>query len=157
MAVAGAILGESVAAIVVMVLVGGAALLGAALLWAPVAFLGLPAVILEGLGPVKAVRRATELGKGGRLRVTATALVAWIIMVLPTVGLSFLLGLGLSIWDPMAVGTASATQMYLYQVISFLVTGLTTPFMVAAMVFTYYDRRVRREGYDVELVSESIQ
>ncbi|MFW5947672.1 MAG: hypothetical protein ACOCUW_04190 [Gemmatimonadota bacterium] len=126
------------------------------LLWAPVAFMGLPALMVEGLGPLRSLRRAHELGKGGRLRVTVTAFVAWLIVTLPAIGVPFLLGIGAALWDPAAAGTATATQLYLYQAISFLVTGLTTPFMVAVMVFTYYDRRVRREGYDVELVAESI-
>lgn len=156
LAVAGGALGQSVLAVV---LVGGAtvALLGAAVLfWAPIGFLGLPALMVEHLGPIKAVRRAHSLGKGGRFRVAATAFTAWLIMMLPTVGLSFLLGLGLAVFDPTAAGTSTSTQLYFYQVFSFLITGVTTPFMVAAMVFTYYDRRVRREGYDVELASESL-
>lgn len=153
-AVVVAVLGQSVLAGVIGFTVGAAVFVGAGLVWAPIGFMGLPAMIVEGLGPIKAVRRAHDLGKGGRLRVAATAFVAWIIMMLPTLGLSFVLGLGLAVWDPTASGTSSSVQLYVYQAVSFLVTGLTTPFMVAAMVFTYYDRRVRREGYDVELAAE---
>jgi hypothetical protein len=156
MVAAGGALGGSVLAIFlaggVVVVVAGAALL----VWAPIGFLGLPVLIVEGLGPIRAVRRAHALGKGGRIRVAATAFTAWVIMMLPTIGLSFMLGLGLALFDPTAAGTSTSTQLYFYQVFSFLITGVTTPFMVAAMVFTYYDRRVRREGYDVELASESL-
>jgi hypothetical protein len=105
---------------------------------------------------IAAVKRAHTLGKGGRVRIVATAFVSWLLMMLPTIGLPFVLGMGFDIWTTDTVGTIPATQLYVYQAVSFLVGGLTTPFMVAVMVFTYYDRRVRREGYDVELVSESI-
>lgn len=149
-------LGEGAIAVTLTFALMVAVLVLAGLLWAPMAFMSLPALIAEGTGPIRALKRAHGLGKGGRVRVVATALVAWIVMMLPTLGIPFLLGMGMDLWTPDGAGTIPATQFYLYQAISFLVGGLTTPFMVAVMVFTYYDRRVRREGYDMELVSESI-
>lgn len=154
--VGSALLGGGIAWMAVVVLAVVAAAVAALLLWAPMAFMAIPALISEELGPIEALNRAHKLGKGGRLRVVGTSLVAWIVMMLPTIGLPFLLGFGLALWTPAGAGTVSTTQVYLYQAMTFVIGGLTTPFMVAAMVFTYYDRRVRREGYDVELVSESI-
>ena len=150
------ILGSGVAAVALTVVSIVLALVGAGVLWAPLAFLGLPVLIAEDTGPLRALSRAHELGKGGRLRIVGTALVAWVLMVLPAIGIPFLFGFGLSLWNPSTAGTIPATQFYLYQAATFLIGGLTTPFMVAVMVYTYYDRRVRREGYDVELASESI-
>lgn len=154
--VAGGLLGSEIAAGVLAFLGFGAGLLLAALVWAPMAFLGLPALISEGIGPIAALKRAHELGKGGRFRIVATAVVAWLVMMLPTIGLPFIFGFGMAFWSPESAGTVPATQLYLYQAVTFLVGGLTTPFLVAVMVHTYYDRRVRREGYDVELASEAI-
>jgi hypothetical protein len=154
--VAGGLLGSEILAGVLAVLGFGTGLLLAALVWAPMAFLGLPALISEGIGPIAAIKRGHELGKGGRVRIVATAVVAWLVMMLPTVGLPFLFGFGMSLWSPETAGTVAATQLYLYQAVTFLVGGLTTPFLVAVMVYTYYDRRVRREGYDVELASAAI-
>lgn len=148
-------LGETMAAVLVGLLVV-ASFLVAALFWAPLGFLSLPAMVAEGLGPIRALRRAHQLGKGGRGRVVATALVAWLVMLLPTLGLPFLFGFGVEFWTGGGVGTTSSLQFYLYQAVTFAVGGLTTPFMVAVMVFTYYDRRTRREGYDVELAFEAI-
>lgn len=148
-------LSEAVATVLIAALLV-AAFAVAGLLWAPLAFLSLPAMVAEGLGPIQALRRAHRLGKGGRLRVVATAVVASLVMMLPTIGLPFLFGFGTEFWMGAGAGTASALQLYLYQAVTFAVGGLTTPFMVAVMVFTYYDRRVRREGYDVELASEAI-
>ena len=154
--VLGMFLGTETVAVVLTVSAMAAAFVAVALLWAPMAFLSLPALIAEGLGPLRALRRAHELGRGGRVRIMGTAIVAWIVMMLPAFGLPFLFGFGMALWTPEGAGTVPATQLYLYQAVSFLVGGLTTPFLVAVMVFTYYDRRVRREGFDVELASESI-
>ncbi len=153
--VASLIFGETAGAVAIAVLVI-AAMVVTGLVWAPLAFLALPAMVAEGLGPIAGLRRAHRLGKGGRGRVLATAFVAWLVMLLPTIGLPFLFGFGAEFWLENAAGTASALQLYLYQAVTFAVGGLTTPFMVAAMVLTYYDRRVRREGYDVELASDAI-
>ncbi|NIP78019.1 MAG: hypothetical protein GWM90_01975 [Gemmatimonadetes bacterium] len=149
-------LGEGVLGVGITIAALVAAFAAAALLWAPMAFISLPALVGEGRGPIGALRRAHGLGKGGRWRIVATALLAWIVMMLPTVGIPFLFGFGMEMWTTGGVGTVTGTQLYLYQAVTFAVGGLTTPFMVAVMVLTYYDRRVRREGYDVELASEAI-
>lgn len=128
----------------------------AMVVWSALAFLILPALVIERRGPIKALRRANELARGGRLRVCATALLAWLVVILPTLGIPFMLGAGAVMWDPQAAGTMSGIQLYAYQGLTFGVSALTTPFLAAAMVYTYYDRRVRREGYDVELASESM-
>lgn len=124
--------------------------------WAALAFLILPAMVIEDVGPIRALRRANALAKGGRVRICITAFLTWLVVVLPSVGVPFLMGAGAALWDPMVAGSMSTIQLYLYQTVAFGVSAVTTPFMVAAMVFTYYDRRVRREGYDVELASSSI-
>jgi hypothetical protein len=128
----------------------------AMVVWAALAFLILPTMVIEKVGPIKALRRANALAKGGRVRVCVTAFLTWLVVVLPSVGVPFLMGAGAALWDPMAAGSMGTIQLYLYQTVAFGVSAVTTPFMVAAMVFTYYDRRVRREGYDVELASASI-
>lgn len=128
----------------------------ALVVWWAMTFLILPAMVIERRGPIKALRRANELAKGGRVRVCATALLAWLVVVLPAMGVPFLFGAGALMWDPQAAGDMSAMQLYGYQAMTFAISALTTPFLTAAMVFTYYDRRVRREGYDVEMASASI-
>lgn len=120
------------------------------------AFLTVPALVIEQLGPMKALGRANQLAKGGRLRVCAIAILAYLLVMLPAFGLPFLLGFGSTLLNPQAAGQVSATHLYLYQAIMIVTSAVTTPFMVATMVFTYYDRRVRREGYDVELASASV-
>lgn len=137
--------------------VGGVVAGGLALvIWLSIAFLTVPALVIEKLGPIKAIGRANELAKGGRLGVCAISILAYLAVLLPTFGLGVVLGVGSVLWNPHAAGQMGATQMYLFQAAMVGASALTTPFMVAAMVFTYYDRRVRREGYDVELASASV-
>lgn len=152
----GAVIGSTTVMAVLMVL--GFAVPGilAGVIWLSLTFLMVPALVVEDLGPIRALRRANELAKGGRIRVCATAILAYLVMILPTIGLPFVLGMGPMLWNPQAAGQVSTVQLYLYEVVMIGASAFTTPFMVATMVFTYYDRRVRREGYDVELASASV-
>lgn len=154
--VAGLAFGDGVLAVLLSIL--GVGVPGAIVLvgWIALTFLVLPVLVGERAGPIRAVTRANRLAKGGRLRVFITAFVAWLVILLPAMGLPFVLGIGVVLWDPESAAMVSSTQMLLYQGTSFLVGGVTTPFLVATMVFTYLDRRVRREGYDVEAASSAL-
>lgn len=144
--------GGVILTILAIAIPGGIALV----VWSALAFLILPALVIEKRGPIQALRRANELAKGGRVRVFVTAVLAWLVVVLPTLGLPFLLGAGALIWDPQAAGEMGAFQLYAYQGLTFGLSALTTPFLAATMVYTYYDRRVRREGYGVDPGSASV-
>lgn len=129
------------------------------IVWTPLTFLLVPAVVVEKAGPIAAVRQANRLAKGGRLRVIVIAFLAWLVVMLPTIAVPLLMGMGLSVWDPtsMAAGTISSTQFIVYQVAVFLISAATTPFLAAAMVFAWHDRRARREGQDMELASPGVE
>lgn len=124
--------------------------------WLALSMLVLPVVVSEGAGPIRGIRRANQLAKGGRIRVCATAAVAWLLILLPTMGIPFLFGVGLEFWAPDPAGTVNTTQLLLANAGTILVGAVTTPFLVAVMVHTYYDRRARREGYDVELAAPAV-
>jgi hypothetical protein len=148
-----AVLGGGVGAMVFTAIAFLVPLALAAVFWTALTFLVLPAVVIEGAGPIKGLVRGNRLAKGGRLRVFLTALVSYVVIVLPTLGLPFLFGVGAEFWAPEVAGTVASTRLYLANGAVFLAGGVTTPFLVAVMVHSYYDRRVRREGYDVELMS----
>jgi hypothetical protein len=154
--VAGLILGQGPVAVVL----GGTGfaipVVLAGIAWTAIVFLVLPVLVSEGAGPIRSLRRSNQLAKGGRLRVFATALVAWIVILLPAIGIPFLFGVGTALWDPTVAGVAGTTQLYLSQAVSLLAGAVTTPFLVAVMVFAYHDRRVRRDGYDLELASAAL-
>jgi hypothetical protein len=152
----GQVAGGGVAGVVLTVLAFAIPLGLAVVVWTALTFLVLPAVVIEGAGPIKGLRRGNQLAKGGRLRVFLTALVSYVVILLPTAGLPFLFGVGAEFWAPEVAGTVASTRLYLANGAVLLAGGVTTPFLVAVMVHSYYDRRVRREGYDVELMSPMV-
>lgn len=122
--------------------------------WLPMQFMSLPAVIGEDAGAAQALSRSNALAKTGRARITAVGFLAWFIMMLPFLGAGVFLGLG------GLTGTAQAgvggVQYYIHQIVIGGLSALTAPFLVSVMVITYYERRVRREGYDVEMASAAL-
>lgn len=148
--------GEGVASVVLSAVGIGVPVVLMIVGWVALTFLLLPVLIVERTGPVRTITRSNQLARGGRFRVFITAFVAWLVILLPAIGLPYLLGIGAAVWDPSGVETVSSTRLLIYQGTSFLVGGVTTPFLVATMVFAYFDRRVRREGYDVEAASAAL-
>lgn len=134
------------------------ALAAVTITWAgSIAAVAVPALVAERLGPLAAMLRARELAKGGRLKVVGAALIAWLLSFAPVAGLLVLLGLGFGFWDPEALDTMTTGQLYLQQALQLGTGALTTPLFAAILVMTYYDRRARREGYDVELAASELQ
>lgn len=143
----------SVAGAIVVGLVTAAVAVVMAVIWMSTSTMAFATVVSEQKGAVHALRRASELSKGARVRITAVSMIAWLISILPMVGIVLLLGMGEAVIQPDVVATQSPVQYYMYQMLVFGVSALTTPLVVSIMVLLYYDRRIRREGYDVEVVS----
>jgi hypothetical protein len=141
---------------VVTVVAMAAAMVVATIWWGAMAMMSLPAMVAERLGPVASLNRANSLAKGARLRSVGLGFLAWLIVVLPTLGIYFLMGIGSGLFDPQAQARMSAGQLYLQQVVGVGVGAVTTPYLIGVMVLLYYDRRVRREGYDVEVASAAL-
>lgn len=110
--------------------------------------LTIPALMIEGLGPVQALRRSNALVKGKTGLVLGTMLVVAIITTIIGIVLTYpfnAIGTGVGY----SVGAVVTT---VGQILSGLVTN---PLMGAALVLVYFDRRVRKEGYDLtELAGE---
>jgi hypothetical protein len=118
-----------------------------------------PALLVEGCRGGRALRRSLQLVRGrwwpvaGVLLVAGlmTALIASVIEGVLIVGESLLAGGSLTgssgsvVLAVFAVSLAGAASSI-----------LTRPFMAAVVTVLYYDLRVRREGYDVELLAEQL-
>jgi hypothetical protein len=129
------------------------------------------AVMLEGLSGFKAVRRSSEIvrydpGKGfmywGETRISIVLLVVfavnamlYIVTALPS----------LLIWIPeLMQGRVSAadtgvssTLIIGTNFLHFLGNSVVTPLYAIALTVFYYDVRVRKEGYDVELLARQMR
>lgn len=115
----------------------------------------LPAVVVEGKGPTEAVGRAWALARGAPVRCGAVVLVGFVIAYLPAVGLMVATGQLTGLFDPAA--TPPSTALLALQQLTLLAAGaFATPFVVAAIVVAYYDRRVRAEALDVQLAAHGL-
>ncbi len=147
----GAVVGAVLAVLVSAGLFGfGLALLAASL------FAVLPLVILDAMGPIASVKRSFALSRGGRLKILAVLIVAWLIILLPSMGLPMMLTGPAAMIDPTASANLTASQVALQGLGSFVASALTTPFLVACLVLLYYDRRVATEAFDLERAVESL-
>jgi hypothetical protein len=117
-------------------------------------FAVIPAVVLERRGPIAGIERSWNLIKGAWLEVFLVVLVAWMITSLPgaAVGMLSVAGMIVTEGDPQAAAGIQAGT----QVLSALVRTITVPFSLGCTVLLYYDRRVRTEALDVQMMAESL-
>lgn len=113
-----------------------------------------PALVIEGLGPIAAIRRSWRLVRGSWWRVLGilllsaliTNLLSTIVSVPITMAASVLTGFSESLL-PTVLASGIAT----------LVAGIVTlPFAAAVTGLLYIDLRMRREALDIRLVSAGI-
>lgn len=112
------------------------------------------AVVLEGAGPVAALRRSLALVRGSYARTLAVALLGRILVLLVSAALAMPLFIA-----TLAVSTASGADLSesvlgpaLGTVFTLLTMCLTMPFESTLRSLYYVDLRVRREGLDLLLV-----
>ena len=125
----------------VFVYVGGAAVLACA---------G-PAVIVEGKGPVEALSRSVELLRGAFWRTVGLVMVTATIVYLPIIAVAFVSGLSEGVSGTEG-GAAEAGGGFVILAVAIA----AAPFIASVFVLAYYDRRVRTEALDVQLMTESL-
>ncbi len=108
-----------------------------------------PIVVLEGHGAVDAMSRSWQLTKGRRWKILGTIILFSFMVGTVTGGIAFagiISGLvNQHLW-------ANLVQTLLTQAVS----ALATPVWYVAAVLLYYDARVEREAFDVEMLSRSL-
>jgi hypothetical protein len=125
--------------------------------------LALPAVVLEGIGPVDALRRSWQLVKGSWWRVFGITLLAGIVVAI----IGFILQLPFGIVSGLTgggggftmIGAGSTTATAAPTVLSVAITAIgsiiaatcTRPISAGVTVLLYTDMRVRGEGLDLAL------
>jgi hypothetical protein len=140
-------------------LIGGVAavlMVGGMLAASSALFAVVPAVVVERRGPIAALSRSYRLSVGARLRVLGIMLVGWVITMLPAVGVMAVTGGWRRMLDPRLPDTAPAAVVAAEQLFQLVGSAFTTPFLVAALVLLYYDRRVRSEGLDLEVAASGL-
>ncbi len=110
-----------------------------------------PALLIEGVRGQRALGRSRELVRGRWWPVAGVLVVAEVMTALVSGAIT---GVLLAI-----VLTGGGSALYAVVVVSLagVVAGiLTRPFQAAVATVLYYDLRVRREGYDVQLLAEQL-
>jgi hypothetical protein len=112
--------------------------------------LAIQACMVENLGPVASLRRSAFLSKGGRWRVV----VIYLIFAL----LAAILGLG---FTELAKGVGGllhnriAAAVLVYAA-GFIAGSITGPLATIGLSLLYYDERVRKEAFDLQLMLASL-
>jgi hypothetical protein len=104
-------------------------------------------VMVEGKGASEALRRSHELVKGSVGRVLGTLLLAGIIVVV----IQFLVSMVLALVVP-----ALRTNVNLTTILSYIVGIFIYPLVTVVITLLYYDLRIRKEGFDLELMGKEL-
>jgi hypothetical protein len=111
------------------------------------------ALVVEQLGPFKALGRSWRLVEGHWWRTSALVSVALIIILI----LSAAVGMT-GAWFGLAVSHGGAGIVLLaWQLVAAAISVITTPLLMAVMLSMYYDLKLRREGGDLAVRLSSLQ
>ena len=109
-------------------------------------------VVAEQKGPLAALGRSWELVKGRLWPVLGALVLAYLLYFVA----SQLLGLAASTFA--LADAASGTVSFLPNVVATAVVSvLAAPFLAAVVTIIYFDLRVRKEGYDLELMARDLR
>lgn len=102
---------------------------------------------LEGAGPIASLRRSWTLSEGNRWRIIGLQLLLLVLNVVLATLVSAVF---------LAVPTNDATSVIIQQVVSLVVNIAWTPVQWGTFTILYYDLRVRREAFDLQLAAEAL-
>jgi hypothetical protein len=112
--------------------------------------LGVQALMLERLGPIAALRRSFRLTTGSFWKILLFYLVINVVSLIVSELLQTLAGL--------MVSAIPLTARYLVSTVASGAIGIfTSPFILILLTLVYYDVRIRREGFDIEMLAQSLR
>ncbi|MDP9245149.1 MAG: hypothetical protein M3O64_00715 [Chloroflexota bacterium] len=119
------------------------------ILYVVASWMPLPAVVtLEGRGPVDGIRRAWGLAGGARWRILGLLTLVSILQGILGILFAFIF-LG-------TIVTEGVAKTVLQEVANLAVNALWAPIQWGVFTLLYYDLRVRKEAFDLQLAAESI-
>ncbi|MGQ0766418.1 MAG: YciC family protein [Gemmatimonadota bacterium] len=111
-----------------------------------------PAMVLEGQqSAIDAMRRSWSLTLGHKGRIFGALIVAFVLVLLPALALGTLVAMTTALTGSATAGLLVA--LLLQAVLSVLIY----PFIYVVATLLYYDLRVRKEGYDLEMLESALQ
>jgi hypothetical protein len=118
--------------------------------------LAIPTVVLEPRSSASAaLSRSWELTRGARWRIFGLGVTLLVLLYIPVLAITGLLALLLS--PGQAVIGPGSGLMIAVLALSGIVQMLIYPLFYCVLTVTYYDLRVRKEGFDLELLASTLQ
>jgi hypothetical protein len=111
-----------------------------------------PALVLEDLASSAALNRSWHLTKGFRWKMLGLVVVVAIIIAIPAMAITFLRGGGMSMQPSLELTTGDI----MWEIAGQLISTLIYPLLYCALTIAYYDLRVRKEGFDLELLESTL-
>ena len=132
----------------IRVLFGFLLLIVPGILWMLSYTLIVPAVLVEGHKATPSLRRSRDLVKGHRGKVFCVMFIVNLLQVI--------LALGVSMISGMIFNSDSGSGAVLNSAMNNLLSIFLTPLGIVATILLYYDMRIRKEGFDLEMLSRAI-
>lgn len=118
--------------------------------------LSVPACVIERLGAVDSMKRSSQLAQGSILRIVLVSILAALISFALSMVLSipYFVGVGLAVTnkDPNSILPFLMWQ----HVAEFIASSLAFPVATIAVALIYYDERVRKEAFDLQLMMQTL-
>lgn len=111
------------------------------------------ALVTEQLGPVAALRRSFRLVKGRFWPVLGAIVLGYLLYIV----VSQIVGAITSVFTFMGAMNEAQFSFLPTVVGSALVSVVSAPFLAAMVTIIYFDLRVRKEGYDLELMASDLE
>jgi len=109
--------------------------------------LAIPAKVVEGMTVRKAMRRSKDLADGAKRRIFVLGLIVWALFVVAGV-----LQAPFSMMALLAPGKSHIISEMVALVIMFFARSVVTPVASIGLCLIYFDQRVRREAFDIEVL-----
>jgi hypothetical protein len=136
-------------AVVLWVFIGFVLLIVPGILWSLSYALVVPVVLVEGRKAAPSLRRSWELVKDNRWKVFAVLLIVS--------ALQWLLGFGVGSLSRLFLTLESGSGTLMRWTLENVTTIFLTPLGIIADILLYYDFRIRKEGFDLEMLSRAFE
>ncbi|HUI83396.1 MAG TPA: glycerophosphoryl diester phosphodiesterase membrane domain-containing protein [Candidatus Binatia bacterium] len=119
--------------------------------------LAIPVAVLEDAGFGESLSRSRELTAGHRFRVFAIYLLYFTLVLALDVGLLAPLGALVALTKgPAGLATVSPLVAVASIIVNYLVECLLTPVVTICLSLMYYDERVRKEAFDIQIMMNAL-
>jgi hypothetical protein len=118
------------------------------ILWLLSYSLVVPAILVEDQKAIPSLRRSRDLVKGHRGKVFCVMFIIYLLQGIPILGVNMISG--------MIFNVESGSGAVLNSAIINLVSIFLVPLGIVATILLYYDMRIRKEGFDLEMLSRAI-